>query len=64
MKEKYRAIDFDGYYLGDRLYKWHETNHIETDKPVFDENTQKAKWNGNGWDIEDIEDVENDYIEA
>ena len=59
MERKYRAIDFDGYYIGDRLYQESE-RHIEAPKPKFDKETQKAKWNEKTkkWNIEDLPKVE------
>ena len=57
MERNYRAIDSNGYYIGDRLYKL-SPSHIEVPKPEFDEKTQKAKWNGKEWIIEDIENEE------
>ena len=53
MERKYRAIDFNGYYIGDRLYQESE-RHIKAPKPKFDKETQKAKWDGIKWLIEDL----------
>ena len=57
MEYKYRSIDPQGYYIGDRLYQ-ESPRHIEAPKPKFDKETQRAKWNGKKWLIEDIEDIE------
>ena len=53
MERKYRAIDFNGYYIGDRLYQESE-RHIKAPKPKFDKATQRAKWDGIKWLIEDL----------
>ena len=57
MEYKYRAIDSQGHYIGDRLYQ-ESPNHIEAPKPKFGKETQRAKWNGKKWLIEDIEETD------
>ena len=56
MEHKYQAIDSNGYFIGSRLYQWSDS-HIETKAPKFDPETQRAKWNGKKWIIEDIPDA-------
>ena len=53
MEHKYQAIDPNGYFIGSRLYQWSD-NHIETKAPGHDPETQRAKWDGKKWIIEDI----------
>lgn len=55
---KYRAIDADGYYMGDRLHKLHPTQHIETNRPDYDPATQRARWGGKRWVIETVPTAE------
>jgi hypothetical protein len=54
MKHEYQAIDFDGYFLGSRLYQLDPERHIKTSPPKYKPDTQKAKWDGKKWVIEDI----------
>ena len=53
MEHKYQAIDPNGYWIGSRLYQWSDT-YIDTEAPGHDPVTQKAKWDGNKWIIEDM----------
>ena len=57
----YQQIDWNGFHIGTNADL--VPGAIDTMEPVFDKNTENAKWNGTEWIIKTIEQWEHEEKE-